>query len=406
MRKVRINFYDEELTVDLPQNFEFLKREISDLFRLEPSDVDELMIYFKESGLEGDQVILTSQNDFERCLNGSAGDVEIFLEVSENSRLYKVEMDFSKISKEEANEGLHSTVLRKEAIRREILEKEKLLKDLLETEKKERERKEREKAEVERARKEKFERIRMSEIMENKKLKKDKLKESIAKAVTEVVNSNIEKVREELINKTIIETTSAFDSVVKHGHLHEEKNSVRLSNIFESNLNLNKCEENKTNSSETTHRGIKCDGCGQYPIKGTRYKCTKCFDFDYCSNCEEANSQSHSHPFIKYRQPPNKKKKKCHQDQDYSFIESCKSKLEQIMIALGCNRNKQITLPKQQKLIFSSQEIKEGINNLKCPYAKKSNPDYTKLVQEMRKTFYLGNNIPDEEILSALEESK
>ena len=35
------------------------------------------------------------------------------------------------------------------------------------------------------------------------------------------------------------------------------------------------------------------------PIKGIRYKCSVCKDFDYCEECEE--KKPHPHPFLKIR---------------------------------------------------------------------------------------------------------
>jgi len=37
------------------------------------------------------------------------------------------------------------------------------------------------------------------------------------------------------------------------------------------------------------------------PVKGTRYKCSVCKDFDYCGACEER--MEHPHPFLKIRSP-------------------------------------------------------------------------------------------------------
>jgi len=49
------------------------------------------------------------------------------------------------------------------------------------------------------------------------------------------------------------------------------------------------------------HRGVRCDGCGQNPIVGTRYKCSICPDFDFCEICER--DQEHRHAFIKIKCP-------------------------------------------------------------------------------------------------------
>jgi len=52
------------------------------------------------------------------------------------------------------------------------------------------------------------------------------------------------------------------------------------------------------------HRNVCCDGCEMFPMIGDRYKCTTCYDFDLCSVCE-AKPGSHpiSHPLVKFKRP-------------------------------------------------------------------------------------------------------
>ena len=46
-------------------------------------------------------------------------------------------------------------------------------------------------------------------------------------------------------------------------------------------------DDDKRNADSTVvHAGIVCDGCEMTPIKGTRYKCLVCADFDLCALCE------------------------------------------------------------------------------------------------------------------------
>eukprot|EP00041_Stephanoeca_diplocostata_P015782 m.302725 g.302725 ORF g.302725 m.302725 type:complete len:428 (+) comp20151_c1_seq2:195-1478(+) len=51
------------------------------------------------------------------------------------------------------------------------------------------------------------------------------------------------------------------------------------------------------------HRGVSCDGCGQKPLRGIRYKCMNCSDYDVCENCEEKDRHNRAHVFVKIRVP-------------------------------------------------------------------------------------------------------
>jgi hypothetical protein len=64
-----------------------------------------------------------------------------------------------------------------------------------------------------------------------------------------------------------------------------------------------KSDQKKPAESEVVHSNIKCDGCGQHPIYGARYKCTVCHDFDLCSACEAKNLHPGSHPLLKLKEP-------------------------------------------------------------------------------------------------------
>jgi hypothetical protein len=60
--------------------------------------------------------------------------------------------------------------------------------------------------------------------------------------------------------------------------------------------------EQQINSSEqVVHQNVTCDGCGVGAIKGIRYKCSICKDFDFCAMCEER--RGHDHAFLKIYKP-------------------------------------------------------------------------------------------------------
>jgi len=56
-------------------------------------------------------------------------------------------------------------------------------------------------------------------------------------------------------------------------------------------------------SKSDVHQNIQCDGCGQHPISGARFKCTVCPDFDLCSACESKDLHPSSHPLLKLKEP-------------------------------------------------------------------------------------------------------
>ena len=61
--------------------------------------------------------------------------------------------------------------------------------------------------------------------------------------------------------------------------------------------------EKENISNKIVHFGVKCDGCGKFPIIGCRYKCAVCDNFDYCEDCENKFAQKHNHPFLKINNP-------------------------------------------------------------------------------------------------------
>ena len=51
------------------------------------------------------------------------------------------------------------------------------------------------------------------------------------------------------------------------------------------------------------HRGIHCEECGEKPIRGVRWHCLNCPDFDLCSTCEASTVHHKTHVFAKVKIP-------------------------------------------------------------------------------------------------------
>ncbi|KAH7078755.1 hypothetical protein BKA63DRAFT_507063 [Paraphoma chrysanthemicola] len=61
--------------------------------------------------------------------------------------------------------------------------------------------------------------------------------------------------------------------------------------------------EDRARQEGVVHRGITCNGCDEKPIRGIRWHCANCADYDLCSNCEATNTHIKTHIFYKIRVP-------------------------------------------------------------------------------------------------------
>jgi len=95
-----------------------------------------------------------------------------------------------------------------------------------------------------------------------------------------VLSKNLEKCKQKLMEKAMGKTKKIVEELIS--------NKRKASNCID---------------DEILHLCVTCDGCGKKPLKGIRYKCAVCHDFDYCAKCEEKNKNSHPHPFIMIRKP-------------------------------------------------------------------------------------------------------
>ncbi|CAG0888364.1 unnamed protein product [Darwinula stevensoni] len=50
------------------------------------------------------------------------------------------------------------------------------------------------------------------------------------------------------------------------------------------------------------HPGVKCDSCSKR-VRGRRFKCLACPDFDLCSDCEQSGEPHFHHPMIRFARP-------------------------------------------------------------------------------------------------------
>jgi len=57
------------------------------------------------------------------------------------------------------------------------------------------------------------------------------------------------------------------------------------------------------NEGRPIHVGVTCDGCRVSPIQGFRYKCSQCHDYDMCEGCEAKGLHPGDHALLKMATP-------------------------------------------------------------------------------------------------------
>ncbi|KAJ1327750.1 Zinc finger ZZ type protein [Microdochium nivale] len=66
---------------------------------------------------------------------------------------------------------------------------------------------------------------------------------------------------------------------------------------------LFRVSEDNARRNAYVHRGCQCNGCGMVPIRGIRYRCANCADFDLCEACESQSLHNKTHVFYKVKIP-------------------------------------------------------------------------------------------------------
>ena len=79
--------------------------------------------------------------------------------------------------------------------------------------------------------------------------------------------------------------------------------------ILYSGQKINICSKIIKQKISPIHFHVQCDGCKMNPLRGNRYKCKGCPDFDFCESCYQKNNESHahSHEFKLIEKPKNTK---------------------------------------------------------------------------------------------------
>eukprot|EP00826_Nyctotherus_ovalis_P003536 TRINITY_DN10721_c0_g3_i1.p1 TRINITY_DN10721_c0_g3~~TRINITY_DN10721_c0_g3_i1.p1 ORF type:complete len:402 (-),score=88.08 TRINITY_DN10721_c0_g3_i1:48-1253(-) len=97
---------------------------------------------------------------------------------------------------------------------------------------------------------------------------------------------------------------------------------------------------------KAVHKNVACDFCNTSPIRGVRYKCTECPDYDLCEACESQGIHNH-HLFLKISQP------------------------EQVPVSI-------ITQPRSSYSVIDTKKIEQGFKELSIQFGKSWNENKLK----------------------------
>lgn len=90
---------------------------------------------------------------------------------------------------------------------------------------------------------------------------------------------------------------SEDETAWRRGHSPSARGGQSLLNL------LYHIAEDQARREGYVHRGVTCNSCGSMPIRGIRYRCANCTDFDLCETCESMQVHPKTHLFYKVRIP-------------------------------------------------------------------------------------------------------
>ncbi|KAI8889708.1 hypothetical protein K501DRAFT_328870 [Backusella circina FSU 941] len=140
------------------------------------------------------------------------------------------------------------------------------------------------------------------------KTDKSKEKEPLQKAkhiaaICDYCNSLIEGTRHKCTVCPDFDFCHTCYVIAKDSHYdHKFKTIVANDDRKSSKKGKRSSRETRKSKSYPVHFGVHCDNC-QVMIKGIRYKCGHCPDFDLCEACERLPCHEESHVFLKIKSP-------------------------------------------------------------------------------------------------------
>jgi hypothetical protein len=131
---------------------------------------------------------------------------------------------------------------------------------------------------------------------DEKEIEKEK-KEQIEK-IKKITRDTVKEINR--LTKMVIDQSNALIEKINN----PEKNTLSTD---DDNIILKASKKGKP-KKEGIHFHVSCDGCKMDPIRGNRYKCKGCPNFDFCEKCYQKEKETHGHEFTKIERPRNTKR--------------------------------------------------------------------------------------------------
>lgn len=102
---------------------------------------------------------------------------------------------------------------------------------------------------------------------------------------------------ETVADEHVLEDNWYDDDSHQYDHQHPQRAGQNIVSL------LFRVSEDNARRNAYVHRGCQCNGCGIAPIRGIRYRCANCADFDLCETCESQGLHTKTHIFYKIKIP-------------------------------------------------------------------------------------------------------
>lgn len=96
--------------------------------------------------------------------------------------------------------------------------------------------------------------------------------------------------------ETVVDASSEFSWRGEHENEAPKEGQSLLNLLYH-------IAEDQARREGYVHRGVTCNSCGSMPIRGIRYRCANCVDYDLCETCEAMQVHPKTHLFYKVRIP-------------------------------------------------------------------------------------------------------